>query len=225
MICPVDFEGWRVRVATSPHPWPSKSIRRASVNSLGIGGSTAHAVVEFFDPSEITNGSVNGINGHHEVGDQGNNPSFLLFTSGASRSSRDQNTLKLLEFLKSHIECQSLMRPLVEKLNARSQIQTRPWKSYVVAKTVDDLIQQLENKAAISNSAPSSGVAPRIFFTFTGQGAMWSQMGKRLLETFPVARATLYNLEQILQELQSSNKSAWSLTGASRQHKSQAPAY
>jgi hypothetical protein len=41
-------------------------------------------------------------------------------------------------------------------------------------------------------------------------------MVKRLLEAFPVARNTLYNLEQVVRELQSSNMSAWSLIGASR---------
>lgn len=229
MICLVDFEGWRVRVPTSPQPWPSKSIRRASVNSLGIGGSTAHAVVEFYEPPKLTNGSVNGANGvngtngvndHHEAGEQANKPFFLLFTSGASRSSRDTNTLNLLEFLKSHDECHSLTDPLVTALNARSQIHVRPWKSYAVAQTVDDLIQQLENNALKSNSTPSSGDAPRILFTFTGQGAMWSQMGKRLLEAFPVARNTLYNLEQVVRELQPSNTSAWSLIGASRRDNS-----
>ncbi|KAF3104358.1 Highly reducing polyketide synthase gpy1 [Orbilia oligospora] len=209
----IDFEGWRVRVPTSPQPWPSKSVRRASVNSLGIGGSTAHAVVEFYEPPGITNGSVHEINGINGVdtGEQANKPFFLLFTSGASRSSRDKNALNLLQFLRRHDECHSLTGPLIKALNFRSQIHVRPWKSYAVAQTVDDLIQQLENNALKSNNTPSSGDAPRILFTFTGQGAIWPQMGKRLLEAFPVARNTLYNLEHIVGELQSSNKPTWSL--------------
>ncbi|RSL92940.1 hypothetical protein CDV31_014921 [Fusarium ambrosium] len=248
----IDFDGWRVRVATSPQPWPSKSIRRASVNSLGIGGSTAHAVVEFYEPPKLTNGSANGtngavngtngtvngangvvngtngtngavngtngtngkvngtngVNGHHE---EANKPSFLVFTSGASRSSRDTNTTNLLEFLKTHDESHTFTGPLIKALNARSQINIRPWKSFAVAQTVGDLIQQLENNALKSNSAPSSSGAPRILFAFTGQGAMWSQMGKRLLEAFPVARNTLHELDEVVKELQSSSKSAWSL--------------
>lgn len=239
MIFLVDFDGWRVRVPTSPQPWPSKSIRRASVNSLGIGGSTAHAVVEFYEPRKLTNGSanghheepktngsVNGVNGHHEEPkltngsvnghhEGGEKPSFLVFTSGASRSSRDTNTQNLLEFLKTHDESHNFTEPLITALNARSQIHARPWKSYAVAQTVDGLIQQLENNALKSNSSPSSADAPRILFAFTGQGAMWSQMGKRLLEAFPVARNTLHELEQVIGELQGSNKSAWSLIGTS----------
>lgn len=280
MISLVDFDGWRVRVPTSPHPWPSKSLRRASVNSLGIGGSTAHAVVEFYEPKKITNGVTNGVtngangihktngtnglngvngvngtndvNGIHEI--NGNNGAhhvngvngskaidgvqevkgttddktvngsheteqytdkapFLVFTSGASRDSRDKNTLNLLEFLKSHDECRTLTGPLIAALNARSNIHIRPWKSFAVASSVDDLIQQLENKALKSNQAPRSGGVPQILFTFTGQGAMWSQMGKRLLEAFPVARNTLNELDQVIKELQSSKTPTWSLIG------------
>ncbi|KAF4445362.1 putative polyketide synthase [Fusarium austroafricanum] len=223
----IDFDGWRVRVPTSPQPWPSKSIRRASVNSLGIGGSTAHAVVEFYEPPRLTRltsgsvSSVNGaasinslngiVNGDHEIVEQANKPSFLLFTSGASLSSRDANTRRLLEFLKTHEECHGLTGPLVTALNARSQIHARPWKSYAVAQTVGDLIKQLENNALKSNTSPSSGPSPKILFTFTGQGAMWSRMGKRLFEAFPVARNTFYQLEEVVKELQSHNKLAWSL--------------
>ncbi|EXL71154.1 hypothetical protein FOPG_13052 [Fusarium oxysporum f. sp. conglutinans race 2 54008] len=228
----IDFDGWRVRVPTAPQPWPSKSIRRASVNSLGIGGSTAHAVVEFYEPPHLTNGStngangvngthsingtngvngVNGVNGHHEEGEKSNDPYFLLFTSGASKSSRETNEQNLLEFLKTHEECKSLTSPLVKALNARSQINIRPWKSFAVAQSVDDLIQQLETNALKVGTGPTSGDSPRVLFTFTGQGAMWSQMGKRLLDAFPVARNSLYNLEEVLRELQSSKTPTWSL--------------
>lgn len=234
MIYVVDFDGWRVRVPTAPQPWPSKSIRRASVNSLGIGGSTAHAVVEFYEPPQLTNGSINGthsingtngvngtngtngVNGHHEEGEKSNDPYFLLFTSGASKSSRETNEQNLLEFLKAHEECKSLTSPLVKALNARSQINIRPWKSFAVAQSVDDLIQQLETNALKVGTGPTSGDSPRALFTFTGQGAMWSQMGRRLLDAFPVARNTLYNLEEVVRELQSSKTPTWSLIGTFR---------
>lgn len=238
MFSTVDFDGWRVRVATSAHPWPSKSIRRASVNSLGIGGSTAHAVVEFYEPLKITNGSANGVNGtngmngtngvngthslaitngtngHHEE-NNADKPSFLTFVSGASRDSRDTNINNLLDFLKTHDECHELAGPLITALNARSQIHIRPWRSFAVAQTVGDLIQQLEGKAMKTNQAPVGGNEPDMLFTFTGQGATWSQMGRRLLETFPVARNTLHQLDDVIRELSSSVKSAWSLIGTS----------
>ena len=103
--------------------------------------------------------------------------------------------------------------PLITALNARSQIHIRPWKSFAVAQTVGDLIRQLEGNALKSNQAPTGSSKPKILFTFTGQGATWSQMGKRLLEAFPVARNTLFLLDDVIRELSSSEKSAWTLTG------------
>ncbi|OBT76519.1 hypothetical protein VF21_05368 [Pseudogymnoascus sp. 05NY08] len=41
--------------------------------------------------------------------------------------------------------------------------------------------------------------APKIAFVFTGQGAQWPEMGKELLETFPLTRTILEELDQVLQ--------------------------
>jgi len=50
---------------------------------------------------------------------------------------------------------------------------------------------------------------PRIGFVFTGQGAQWSQMGKGVIETFPVAKALINRLDRVLQALP--NPPSWSL--------------
>ncbi|TVY80408.1 Highly reducing polyketide synthase azaB [Lachnellula suecica] len=42
----IDAEFWNLRFPTEPTPWPSKGLRRASVNSFGFGGSNAHCVME-----------------------------------------------------------------------------------------------------------------------------------------------------------------------------------
>ena len=40
------LDQWHMKVATMPIDWPSTSVRRASVNSFGYGGSNAHCVVD-----------------------------------------------------------------------------------------------------------------------------------------------------------------------------------
>lgn len=50
---------------------------------------------------------------------------------------------------------------------------------------------------------------PRLGFVFTGQGAQWSQMGKELCETFPVATLLLKHLDDVLQSTPS--PPPWSL--------------
>ena len=42
----VNFHEARVKVVTETMDWPSKPIRRASINSFGYGGANAHAVVD-----------------------------------------------------------------------------------------------------------------------------------------------------------------------------------
>ena len=55
--------------------------------------------------------------------------------------------------------------------------------------------------------------APKIGFIFTGQGAQWSQMGKGVIETFPVAKALISRLDAVLQALPS--PPSWSLLSES----------
>lgn len=38
----IDLEGWNLRVPTKLMPWPTKGLRRMSVNSFGFGGTNAH---------------------------------------------------------------------------------------------------------------------------------------------------------------------------------------
>src|SRR5205823_1406236 len=42
----IPWEKWRVDVVTKPTPWPVKGLRRLSVNSFGVGGTNAHAVLD-----------------------------------------------------------------------------------------------------------------------------------------------------------------------------------
>ncbi len=76
------------------------------------------------------------------------------------------------------------------------------------------------HRAYVSASTPSfneaeivygkrSTNAPRIGFIFTGQGAQWSQMGKALVDTFPLATVLLAHLDDVLQALP--EPPAWSL--------------
>jgi acyl transferase domain-containing protein len=44
-----------------------------------------------------------------------------------------------------------------------------------------------------------AGPKPRVVFIFTGQGAQWPQMGKRLLDTNGVFNNTIKQLDQYLQ--------------------------
>ena len=52
---------------------------------------------------------------------------------------------------------------------------------------------------------------PKVGYVFTGQGAQWPEMGKSLLEVFPLAASTIRYLDEVLQKAH--DPPAWSLYG------------
>ena len=46
-------------------------------------------------------------------------------------------------------------------------------------------------------------VVPRLVYTFTGQGAQWPQMGRKLLQVNPTFRQTIKELDQVLKVIAS----------------------
>jgi acyl transferase domain-containing protein len=57
----------------------------------------------------------------------------------------------------------------------------------------------------------SCDVSPEVTFVFTGQGAQWPAMGKTLIESSELFRASIQRLDQALQRL--SSPPTWTLEG------------
>jgi len=53
----INFRGGRLRIPTSPVPWPEQCEARISVNSFGFGGSNAHAIVDSVESFRHNTGS------------------------------------------------------------------------------------------------------------------------------------------------------------------------
>ncbi|KAL7803491.1 beta-ketoacyl synthase domain-containing protein [Trichoderma aethiopicum] len=176
----IDFAGAKVKVSRALVKWPENAPRRASINSFGIGGSNAHAIVEQVNPHDAFNHTSSYIDVEKEFdteNHEASRPSVLVLSAN--------DAVSLSANIKAF--CTHLINPRV-KLDLSRLFH----RAFVTTATTD--IREDDFTVAKSGSQP-----PKIGFIFTGQGAQWAQMGKDLLEMFPWTRKVLEELDQVLQ--------------------------
>ena len=171
--------------------------------------------------TEHLNGGTNGItNGTSDVVSNGisNGTSNGVSSSVQQRrlfvlSTSDKGGLdRLAELYHSHLANKSFnslreediyMSKLAYTLSEKRSM--FPWRSFVIASSIPSLLDDL--KSSISKPIRPSG-SHDIGYIFTGQGAQWYAMGRKLT-AYPVY---LSSLEESERQLRSIN-SKWSLIG------------
>lgn len=197
-----------MRASRTSIPWPEVPVRRASVNSFGFGGSNAHVVLD--DPKSFLQRSSETyvsslISDYNDFFDEkvSVRPYVLVF------SGNDENSLrayckaisKHLISLNSSVKLSDLSYTLSERRSRHFH------RAYVVAQSTT----LAESAFVFGKKNPQ---VPRIGFVFTGQGAQWPQMGKAIIETFPIAKPLLNHLDDVLQALP--EPPSWSLLSKSK---------
>ena len=196
-----------LQVPVEPIPWPvppGGEPLRASVNSFGFGGTNAHAIVESYsmvsqppknDPPSIAN----------ERAIELTTP--LLF-SATSEQSLVATVQKYRFFLRSQ-EAVNLQN-LAWTLQCRRS--TLPIKTAFNGTTKEEILEQIDHRLSSALAVPptpigrcsqsSTGTSPpRILGIFTGQGAQWPLMGRKLITTSKVFAQTIHELEVTLDQL------------------------
>ena len=199
----INFEKLRIRASRWSTPWPSVPIRRAGINSFGYGGSNAHVIVD----------EAKGLNRHYvssylrEEDDYifaeeltAKRPHLLVF-SAADEKSLDAQFSALDKHL-SDPAVSVKVRDLVYTLGER---RSRHYHRGFVITSGIDLDAHSVVRGCICDKPPKIG------YVFTGQGAQWSEMGKNLLEIFPLAASTVRYLDEVLQRAH--DPPVWSLYG------------
>lgn len=204
-----------VKFPTSTTSWPNCHLRRASVNSFGIGGSNGHAVLD--DAYHYM--KDRGLLGRHATRLQtASNQALSTPTSSLPPRTPRQKPLlfvwsaadrdgisRIAQIYQEHLENQkssdgsiieNLAYTLAEK---RSHLQ---WRSFAIARTLKEVCAGLVQPAIPARNSSQR----QVVFVFTGQGAQWHGMGRELLayETF---RASIRAADAILQTVHSK----WSL--------------
>ncbi|KAF8439511.1 hypothetical protein BGX38DRAFT_875482 [Terfezia claveryi] len=214
----IKMEEWKLRVlnGTKSIPWPDGEARRISVNSFGFGGTNAHTIVENAQQYILT---------HHirgpaiksagrwtraesdsvAVGGTNDFPTAKIFVFS---SHYPDGTISAMQQLAKYLKESPVPPSLSDLAHTLAEHRSRlPWKAAVVASSVPELIQALQEHR--HNQIVRSSQPPRVAFVFTGQGANWHAMGRELIDTCPVFRRSLQMAERHLKSLDAE----WDLIG------------
>ncbi|KAI6303792.1 Type I Iterative PKS [Pyricularia oryzae] len=216
----IDFKASCVEVVGRNLQWPKSAMLRASVNSFGFGGSNAHAVVE--SPSYLLGADARDKQ-HHVLSHQRETSGLLCGSNGMLDMDLDDTTQQRPQLLVLSANNQdSLQRNIdvLEKhlLNPAIEVRLddlaytlseRRTHHFNRAFTVSRATDQIEWNAFSFDKTRAAG--RRVAMIFTGQGAQWSQMGRELLETYPLARRTVEALDGVLQTLPEPLRPGWRL--------------
>lgn len=194
----VEEGAWNVKVQIETRRWPKDaSIRRASVNSFGYGGTNGHLIVE-------------GVNSQYPWYWHGQAKADAGYDHSTSRpilvvfSAHDSVTLSRNIVAHEKVADRYYLADLAYTLNQRrSRLAHRAFK--VATEGYEAYTFALSSfKIGVARKK-----APEIGFIFTGQGAQWAGMGAGAMKTFPSFLESIQALDRVLRRLE--NPPTWSL--------------
>jgi acyl transferase domain-containing protein/thioesterase domain-containing protein/NAD(P)-dependent dehydrogenase (short-subunit alcohol dehydrogenase family) len=165
----IDFEGSPFRVNDRLRDWPRAGHpRRAGVNSLGVGGTNAHVVLE-----EAPERGASG---------QSDWPFQILTLSARSKAALADNATALAQHLRAHPE-QPLADVAWTLKEGRRAFERR---MIVVAESHAEAAGLLEEGDPRRVHGHTALERPETVFLFPGGGAQYAGMARDLYETEPV---------------------------------------
>ena len=166
----IDFENSPFVVNDRLWPWPERSHpRRVAVNSLGVGGTNAHVVLQQGPPQKPSIPSAR--------------PWQLLMLSGRTRKAVDGNAQRLAAHLEDHPELDLADVAYTLQVGRRRFEQRR----VVAARTTEEaarLLRENDRQRVYTHAKVSDN--PSCVFLMPGGGAQYPGMARGLYETEPV---------------------------------------
>ena len=189
----IPWEELPLRVPTTLMPWPPRETlgsRLAGVSSFGLSGTNAHVILQ----------GANEENEEKEPIQTRDVSAHLVTFSAKNENALRELAQRYAQHLAAHEELE-LADVAFTANTGRAQFAQR-------LAIVADSTHALREKLAVfagQQSAPnifagkcSEVEQPKLAFLFTGQGAQYPDMGKRLYETQPVFRAALNKCDELL---------------------------
>ena len=183
----IDFDSTPFYINTELIDWHVPNGKRlAAVNSLGIGGTNAHAILEEA-PRRTASRNELERSGH------------VLTLSGKTEAALWQHVSRYVDYLGRH--------PAPEAgdvcFTANAGRHHFDYRLAVSGRTTVDLRNALAEKLRQHQEGsapvvPVAGAELRVVFLFTGQGAQYAGMCRELFETQPTFRRTIERCQEIL---------------------------
>ena len=186
----IDFENSPFYVAAALIQWQNHDYPlRAGVNSLGIGGTNAHIILEEWpaSPSPKAQRKEQGAGGNRQ--DTGSSEYQLMLLSTKTGSALEKQTGNLVQYLEEN--------PGVNLADAAYTLQVgrkafKHRKMWVIHPSSHDFSNP---RTSVSNETN------RLIFMFPGQGTQYANMGFELYRKLPLFRETLDHCFGILEPL------------------------
>lgn len=171
--------------------WPKDRRERVSINSFGIGGANAHVILDSANELSL---------GYNKKALNLNLKSQLLVFTGNNAHSAKKGSTDLAEFVQSH---PGLISDVAYTLARHREF--LPYRTFAVTDGTSSPVFSAEFKVA--------SIVPGVIFVFTGQGAHWAGMGRRLAADFPSVSLEIASMDETLSELGEFYRPTWSLKG------------
>lgn len=223
----IDLDYLRIKLPQELTKWPTKGLRRASINSFGFGGSNSHVILD--DAYHYLRAA--GLQGHHNTSVDPETPEDEYVHIGANGyitpqtptdaleetilnspappkllvlSANDESTLTSQAHIHTSFfrDTQAASSPDYEFLN--NLLYTLNERRYLFPWRAAGLLSSSTDLGSLDTllSKPQRSVKdPSICFVFTGQGAQYPGDKLRCLEQFKVFRRRLKDAEEYLSEL------------------------
>ncbi|MGB4247810.1 MAG: beta-ketoacyl synthase N-terminal-like domain-containing protein, partial [Pseudohongiellaceae bacterium] len=159
-------------VSNRTRVWEARETpRRAGVNSLGIGGTNVHVILE--EAPNPTIGSERDV--------------YVLPVSAGSEAALNDKVRALADFVARHPD---VALADIAFTHQRGRLAMACRRAFVAADR-HELLTQLSTPEDTPTLSGSTAAGHRIVFMFTGQGSQYAGMGKELYDNHPVFRESL----------------------------------
>ncbi|XP_067852325.1 phthioceranic/hydroxyphthioceranic acid synthase-like [Heptranchias perlo] len=178
----INAKALNLYIPTSVKKWEEGGVkeRMAGINSFGFGGTNAHVVVRQYKQDSVRNRVQKTV--EIFVLSAASQNSVRMMIKDASQQIRESDDI--------------VLQNLAYTSACRRSHKNHKFRKAFVASSLSQLQQQLKSATGTEVAQIKTGV--KLIFVFCGNGVLYRGMCKQLLQTEPVFRAQMEEIERIL---------------------------